>query len=177
MTTPASLLADLRQLEAYAAAGGAPDALLTRVVPQFVALAVGVPMSSADAFLRILALVERERVSVRLACRRIGMARSHFTELRDRWHGITGHDPCERPVLRTGGSMARIVKTAPISAPDTLTPPQQANGKPTWQAPPTPRADGGMAVGKTGGNFADHSSSVGMNTPADMLDKPGTGNP
>ena len=177
MATSTDLLADLRRLEQYAIAGGADDKLLARVVPQFVALAVGVPMSSADTFLRVLALVERERVSVRLACRRVGMARSHFTELRDRWHGITGHDPCERPVLRPGGSMARIVKTVPISAPDTLAPPQQANGKPTWQAPPTPRADGGLSTGSTGGNFADDSLNRPNSTPAELLDKPGTGNP
>ena len=73
--------------------------------------------------------------------------------------------------------MARIVKTVPISAPDTLAPPQQANGKPTWQAPPTPRADGGLSTGSTGGNFADDSLNRPNSTPAELLDKPGTGNP
>lgn len=70
--------------------------------------------------------------------------------------------------------MARTVKTAPITAPDTLTPPQQANGKPTWQAPQTPRADGGMTTGKTGGNF-DAGTTPPNATPAELLEKEGTG--
>jgi hypothetical protein len=70
--------------------------------------------------------------------------------------------------------MARIVKTVPISAPDTLTPPQQANGKPTWQAPPTPRASGGMSTGATGGNFNAGTTPPNA-TPTELLDKEGTG--
>jgi hypothetical protein len=167
-----ALLDDLRAIERYAAAGGAPDAFLARVVPQLAALAVGVPMSSSDAFLRVLALVERG-YSVRRACLRVGMARSHFAELRERWHGITGQHPCERPSLRPGGSMARTVKTAPITASDTLTPPQQANGKPAWQAPQTPRAAGGMSTGASGGNY--NAVTPPNATPTELLDKEGTG--
>jgi hypothetical protein len=70
--------------------------------------------------------------------------------------------------------MARTVKTAPITAPDTVAPPQQANGKPTWQAPPTPRGSGGMAVGKTGGNFNAGTTPPNA-TPADLLNKEGMG--
>jgi hypothetical protein len=66
--------------------------------------------------------------------------------------------------------VSRILKTTPITAPDTLTPPQQANGKPTWQAPQTPRGSGGMSTGKTGGNFADASLELPVASPADAWD-------
>jgi hypothetical protein len=73
--------------------------------------------------------------------------------------------------------MSRIVKTTDLKTAGDVRPPRDTAGKPSYTPPATPRADGGMANGSTGGNHIDHGSSVGMNTPPDMLDKPGTGNP
>jgi hypothetical protein len=171
MTAPASLLDDLRAIERFAAAGGAPDAFLARVVPQFVALAVGVPMSSADTFLRVLALVERERISVRLACRRVGMARSHFTELRDRWHGITGHDPCDaRGNNLEEPRMTRAAKSVNIKDAGDVRPPRDSAGKPSYTPAPAPRGSGGMSTGESGGNFDAGSLELPNAIPQDAWD-------
>jgi hypothetical protein len=170
MTT--DLFADLRHLEQYAIAGGADDKLLARAIPLHVLLLIGVRPHAACAFLRAQQLIERGGLSVKAACKRAGLSRSRYYEL----CGISGHDPCDARGNNPEEHMARIVKTTPITAPDTLAPPQQANGKPTWTPPAVPRADGGMSTGTTGGNFNAGSMALPNSTPTGLLDKPGTGN-
>jgi hypothetical protein len=168
MTT--DLFADLRRLEQYAIAGGADDKLLTRAIPLYTLLLLGVRPDAACAFLRAQVLIEHSGLSIKEACSRAGLSRSRYYEL----CGISGHDPCDARGNNLEKHMPRIVKTTPITAPDTLTPPQQANGKPTWQAPPTPRTAGGMSTGTTAGNFKAGTTPPNA-TPPDLLDKEGTG--
>jgi hypothetical protein len=171
MTT--DLFADLRRLEQYAIAGGADDKLLTRAIPLYALLLMGVRPDAACAFLRARALVAARECNVTEACRRAGLRRQTYYELLRIW----GHGLCEPRAkvhrFEVKAPMSRTVKTTPITAPDTLTPPQQANGKPTWQAPQVPRAAGGMAVGETGGNYS--AVTPPNSTPTDLLDKEGTG--
>ena len=68
----------------------------------------------------------------------------------------------------------RTVKTVSLPLADKVAVPQAGNGKPTWQAPQTPRAAGGMSTGETGGNFNAGTTPPNA-TPADLLDKEGTG--
>lgn len=71
----------------------------------------------------------------------------------------------------------RTIKTTKLPDADKVAVPQSGNGKPQWTAPAVPRDGGGMSVGKTGGNFADVSLERPNSTPAELLDKEGTGNP
>jgi hypothetical protein len=72
--------------------------------------------------------------------------------------------------------MARTIKSTPLQTASDVQPPTAISGKPAWQAPPTPRGDGGLSTGSTGGNFADDSLNRPNSTPAELLE-PGTGNP
>jgi hypothetical protein len=91
VTTTTDLFADLRRLERYAIAGGADDKLLARAIPLHLLLLMGLRPDAACAFLRALALIERDGLSVKAACERAGLSRSRYYEL----CGISGHNPCD----------------------------------------------------------------------------------
>ena len=68
------------------------------------------------------------------------------------------------------------MKTTDLKTAGDVRPPRDTAGKPSYTPPATPRADGGMSTGATGGNFDAGSLKLPNSTPADLLDKPGTGN-
>jgi hypothetical protein len=88
--TAERLLADLRRLEQYAIAGGADDKLLTRAIPLYVLLLIGVRPDAACALLRAQALIE-SGLEVKVACSRAGLSRAAFYRLSQQ----VRHEPCE----------------------------------------------------------------------------------
>jgi hypothetical protein len=67
--------------------------------------------------------------------------------------------------------MSRTIKTTDLKTAGDVRPPRDTAGKPPYTPPPAPRGSGGMAVGKTGGNFADASLELPNAVPQDAWDK------
>jgi hypothetical protein len=90
VSTPASLLDDLRQLERLAAAAGADDRWLGEAISRLTLLCLGVPITALAAYQRAEAAIAAGS-DVRRACACAGMSPSRFYELRRRVCGFRGH--------------------------------------------------------------------------------------
>jgi hypothetical protein len=164
------LLADIRRLEAYAIDAGCSDRWLGEAISRLVLLALGVQPRRVKALLRVRELVDAG-LSVTLACRRTGLSRSRYYELDAELSEISGHHPCDpRAIDLEEPRMARVVKTVNIKDAGDVRPPRDTAGKPPYAPPATPRADGGMSSGNTGGNFDADSLALPVATPADAWD-------